>query len=320
MKFACYSLAALAAADAAVWQPNRPRGWNWHSTHELSRGTADMPEAYDPNYSPTPTIRETILDTSGACSMNPFIFLALIDSNYGEAAKFNMFGSRDNAGRLTNPNGQSNDAMWASLTNCADNAGVQKLMAIDAMAKKRPDVVDAILDTNVDASDDSQHQKIKDTLFENNGEFYTNFWKYNEFIKFFDNTGYSKWAKVNALLEIVGESDSPAERYRDRTYLMQNLKLSPFSSYRSSSYLPSFNPLFSNNQPRYPNRYNFFAGSWNRPWFQSSFAPLGSQEGTESRRSIPAQGANLMPEVEQAEFVAAAVDQAVEEALEQALE
>merc|ERR1712174_158336 len=223
-----------------------------------------------------------------------------INSNYGEAAKFNMFGSRDNAGRLTNPNGQSNDAMWASLTNCADNAGVQKLMAIDAMAKKRPDVVDAILDTNVDASDDSQHQKIKDTLFENNG--------------------YSKWAKVNALLEIVGESDSPAERYRDRTYLMQNLKLSPFSSYRSSSYLPSFNPPFSNNQPRYPNRYNFFAGSWNRPWFQSSFAPLGSQEGTESRRSIPAQGANLMPEVEQAEFVAAAVDQAVEEALEQALE
>jgi len=314
MKFACYSLAALAATDAAVWQPNRPRGWNWHSTHELSRGTADMPEAYDPNYSPpNPKIRDTIINTSGACSMNPFIFLALIDSNYGEAAKFNMFGSRDNAGRLANPNGQSNDAMWASLTNCADNAGVQKLMAIDAMANKRPDVVEAILDTNVDAADGSQHQKIKDTLFTNNGEFYTNFWKYNEFIKFFDNTGYSKWAKVNALLQIVGESDSPAERYRDRTFLMQNLKIKPFSSYSfpSSSYLPG---------RQFNNRYNFFAGSWNRPWFSTGFAPLGSQEGTESRRSIPVQGANLMPEVEQAEFVAAAVDQAVEEALEQALE
>jgi len=317
MKFACYSLAAIAAADAAVWQPNRPRGWNWHSTHELSRGTADMPEAYDPNFSPSnPKIRDTILDTSGACTMNPFIFLALIDSNYGDAAKFNMFGSRDNAGRLSNPNGQSNDAMWASLTNCAENAGVQKLMAIDAMAKKRPDVVESILDTNVDASDDSQHQKIKDTLFDNSGEFYANFWKYNEFIKFFDNTGYSKWAKVNALLKIVGESDSPAERYRDRTFLMQNLKFQPFSSASrtSSTYLPAFN-----RQPT-ANRYNFFAGSWNRPWFQSGFAPLGSQEGTESRRSIPVQGANMMPEVEQAEFVQAAVDAAVEIALEEALE
>jgi hypothetical protein len=276
-----------------------------------------MPEAYDPNFSPqTPKIRDTILDTSGACTMNPFIFLALIDSNYGDAAKFNMFGSRDNAGRLSNPSGQSNDAMWASLTNCAENAGVQKLMAIDAMAKKRPAVVESILDTNVDASDDSQHQKIKDTLFDNSGEFYANFWKYNEFVKFFDNTGYSKWAKVNALLKIVGESDSPAERYRDRTFLMQNLKFQPFSSASrtSSTYLPAFN-----RQPT-ANRYNFFAGSWNRPWFQSGFAPLGSQEGTESRRSIPVQGANMMPEVEQAEFVQAAVDAAVEIALEEALE
>jgi hypothetical protein len=315
MKFACYSLAALAATDAAVWQPNRPRGWNWHSTHELSRGTADMPEAYDPNFSPTnPKIRDTILDTSGACSMNPFIFLALIDSNYGEATKFNMFGSRDNAGRLTNPTGQANDIMWTSLTNCVDNAGVQKLMAIDAMAKKRPDVVESILDTNVDASDDSTHQKIKDTLFDNSGEFYTNFWKYNEFIKFFDNTGYSKWARVNALLKIVGESDSPAERYRDRTFLMQNLKIQPFSSSsRQSTYLPAFNRPTAN-------RYNFFAGSWNRPWFQNGFAPLGSEEGTESRRAIPVQGANMMPEVEQAEFVQAAVDVAVEQALQEALE
>lgn len=304
MQLTTFSLTALAAAGTSeafgVWQPNRPRGWNWHSTHELSRGTADMPEKYDPNYNPpNPKYQETVIDTSGACSMNPFIFLAVIDSNYGDLAKFNMFGTRDPAGRLVSPNGQANDAMWMSLVNCAENKGVQKLMAIDALAKQRPDVIDAILDTSVDNTDGSSHQKIKDILFENPLEFYQNFWKYNRFIDVFENSGFSKWGKINALLKIVGDAESPAQRYRERTFLMQNLRTEPFDFGSRSTYLPAFQ------QNRAPwNKHNFMASNWNRQaWFKPADASLGSQDGTESQKATPIEGAKFMPELEREEFL-----------------
>merc|ERR1711970_1614818 len=117
---------------------------------------------------------------------------------------------------------------------------------------------------------------IKDVLFDNPSEFYTNFWKYNEFIRVFESSGFSKWGKINALLKIVGDSESPAQRYRDRTYLMQNLKTEPFN-FGKSTYLPAFN------QPTgRPNRYNFFANSWGRPWFKTETVGLNNQAGTET--------------------------------------
>lgn len=308
MKLATFSLCALASGSDAygVWAPNRPRGWSWHSTHELSRGTADMPEAYDPNYAPEPKRQATILDTSGACSMNPWVFLAIVDQ-YGDAAKFSMFGSRDAAGNLVK-SGQTSDALFASLTECADNKGIKKIMAIDAMAKQRPDVVESILDTNTDSTG-SQHQKIKDILFENPLEFYQNFWKYNEFINVFENSGFSKWAKINSLMKIVGDQESPAARYRDRTFLMKNLKTEPFTwGTRQSSYMPVFN----RGERKVWNRHNFMAGQWNSPWYKPQQA--SQQVGAESQRYVPLQGAKLMPDLEAAEYQQAQAELAIEEA------
>lgn len=312
MKFATYSLASLAlgSTDAFfVRPPNQRPGFNWHSTHELSRGTADMPPAYDPNYSPpNPLTADTIIDTSGQCSMNPFIFLAVIDSNYGDDAKFSLFGSRNADYTLAENSGATNDGMWMSLVKCANsNINIRKLMAIDALAAKRADVIESILETSVDVTEGVTHQKIKDVLFNDPLEFYKNFWKYNEFVRVFDNTRFSKWSRINALLKIVGDSESPATRYRDRKYLMENLKDTPFqynTQVATTKYLPAYNGPMGNRAPW--SRHNFLASQWNSPWYKpSGYVPLANQQGSETRRSIPMQSTadNFVPLVEREDYL-----------------
>ena len=327
MKFATYSLASLAlgSSDAFfVRPPNQRPGFNWHSTHELSRGTADMPRAYDPNYSPpNPLTADTIIDTSGKCTMNPFIFLAVIDSNYGDDAKYSLFGSRNDDFTLAAGSGASNDAMWLSLMNCArTNVGIRKVMAIDALAAKRADVIESILETSVDDNEGGiTHQKIKDVLFDDPLEFYKNFWKYNEFVRVFENSRFSKWSKINALLKIVGDSESPATRYRDRKYLMENLKETPFQYSTDGPMTTKYLPAYSAGNRAPWSRHNFLASQWNSPWYKpSGFVPLAAhQQGSETRRAIPMQTTsdNFVPLVEQEEYQiseeqAAAIELALE--------
>lgn len=259
VKVTYYSLVAGSALAAP---------WNFPVDHELSRGTATMPHLYDPyndpNYAPEPKRAPTIFSNSNQtgekCKMNPWIFLALVDSNYSNDEKYKFFASRKDNGQMikNENNGVTNDAMFLSLINCSQDKNIQKLMAIDAMANQRPDIISDIFSTTTDAKGTDFQYISKEDLFGNPLEFYNNYWKYNKFIEIFHNTGYSKWFKINELFKIVGNEIDPITKYKDRKMLMSNLNQPMLAqATRPSRYLPRF----SSYTPQYK--------TWG-PWGSSS--------------------------------------------------
>lgn len=288
--------------------------WNFAQDHELAGGTHTMPKAYDPDYRPIGKTAPTVIDTSGNCEMNPWIAFALLDSNYGQE-KFTIFQSR-NGPLLSDDlitgenNGKTNDAIWDSLINCKENKGLQKLVAIDAMANKRPDIVENIMETTTEA-DGTEHQSIKKSLYDSPTEFYTNYYKYNQYIKLFHDSGYGKWYKINQLFNIIGlENSDHGTRYQERKNLMKNLdqpmmadltrRPSWLGGYRRSSYLPSWNtkynqrPTYSwGNSPSYaPFNPNTFMA---QPAVETEQVPLQYSDFVQQPKSIEGFEQDVMP-------------------------
>lgn len=244
VNFAYYSL-AIGMAQAAPW--------NFDQTSDLARGTASMQMIKrDPNFEPIPKRRPTVFSqmnqNSGECSMNPWIFLALLDSNYSEVEKFSLFSSRDETtGELVGENGKYNDAVWASLVNCRSNTGIQKLMAIDALASHKPEVIEAIYGQPTTDNEGFQHTRMNQKLFDSNLEFYKQYWKYNNYIKIFHNTGFNRYYKINKLFQIIGTEESPSQRYRDRKMLFANLNDSD-AKYKSQQTQSPFMPRWGSQE------------------------------------------------------------------------
>jgi len=315
VNFAYFSL-ALGAADA----------WSFSQGSKYDRGTASLDFASrtrDPNYEPTPKRRPTIFsqmnkDTTPTCSMNPWIFLTLLDNNYSAEEKFSLFSSKDSDNNLKGSNGKYNDAVWASLVNCRTNPGVQKLMAIDALAQHKPEVIEDIFAAPTSDSRGFVHTGMKQSMFDSNLEFYKNYWKYNNYVSIFHNTGFNRYYKINQLFKLIGSEESAAQRYRDRRMLFANLKDSDaqFRSQKTqtSVFMPKFEeaPVEETQGSRW--NLNSFMGQRQRPYNYRAQPVYQAPEPVQTfETQYVAQPVNTYELIQPSTYVAPAAPSAIEQ-------
>lgn len=190
------SLAILAASATAQTLRDTKTGYEANSK---TRNLAEGKEFYDISAQPQGLVAAPILDTAGAnCNMNVWFYLALFDSLTDDYQHSVLTQAPDTDAATLG----TNNGAFAALQECAHNPGIQKLLTIDALASKKPAVLDDLFGPNagayLTASGNGMSAGDRDLttlkgLYDSNFDFYKQYWKYELYSKMYSDSGLSSF-------------------------------------------------------------------------------------------------------------------------------